>query len=412
MKTGARLYPEYPKISANAKPRLRSRRGRLGVFAGFGALLAICAGLAGCGSRQAKSAKASAPPPAIPVGVATVKQGDFNVYLTGLGSVEAFNTVSLKTRIDGQIMKVNFQEGQDVKAGDLLIQIDPRPYEVALQQAQANLQKDEAQLTNAKAQYERNKVLYEQGVIAKQDLDTLEASFGTYEGTIAGDKVAIENAKLNLVYCRIVSPVNGRVGLRQVDPGNYVTAASGTAMLVITQLHPIAIVFTLPEDQLQEVAQHMRQGTLEVDAYSRDDQTKLATGKLLTIDNQIDQTTGTAKLKAIFDNTDNALWPNQFVNAHLLLQTLKNAITAPASAIQRGPDGSFTYVVDGSNTVQMRPVQLALTQGSTVVIKSGLQGGDRVVTDGQEKLQAGSRVVPQAPAKQKQQAAETIGGQP
>jgi multidrug efflux system membrane fusion protein len=183
-------------------------------------------------------------------------------------------------------------------------------------------------------------------------------------------------------------------------------------MLVITQLHPIAIVFTLPEDQLQEVAQHMKQGTLEVDAYSRDDQTKLATGKLLTIDNQIDQTTGTAKLKAIFDNADNALWPNQFVNCHLLLQTLKDAITAPASAIQRGPDGSFAYLVDANNTVQMRPVQLTMTQGSTVVIKSGLQGGERVVTDGQEKLQAGSRVAPQSPARQRQQSSDTIGGQP
>jgi multidrug efflux system membrane fusion protein len=298
-------------------------------------------------------------------------------------------------------MEVNFREGQDVKAGDLLILIDPRPYQVALAQAQANLQKDEAQLTNAKAQYERNKVLYDQGVIAKQDLDTLEASFGTFEGTIASDKAAIDSAKLNLTYCRILSTVNGRVGLRQVDPGNYVTAASGTALLVITQLHPISVVFTLPEDQLQEVAQHMKNGTLEVDAYSRDDQTKLATGKLLTIDNQIDQTTGTAKLKATFDNPDNALWPNQFVNAHLLLETRKNAITAPASAMQRGPDGTFTYVVDANNTVQMRPVQVAITQGNTVVIASGLKGGDKVVTDGQEKLQAGMRVAPQAPAHQK-----------
>jgi membrane fusion protein, multidrug efflux system len=380
-------------------------------FWGLGLTLAICAALAGCSSQQTKNAKASGPPPAVPVGVATVQQGDFNVYLTGLGSVQAFNTVSLKTRIDGQIMQVNFREGQDVKEGDLLIVIDPRPYQVALQQAQANLQKDEAQLNNAKAQYERNKVLYEQGVIAKQDLDTMEASFGTYEGTIASDKAAIENAKLNLTYCYIKSPLNGRIGLRQVDPGNYVTAASGTAMLVITQLHPIAVVFTLPEDQLQSVVQQMKRGALTVDAYSRDDQTKLGTGKLLTIDNEIDQTTGTAKLKAVFDNPESTLWPNQFVNVHLLLETRKNAITAPASAMQRGPDGTFAYVVDVKNTVQMRPLQVALTQGSTVVVASGLQAGERVVTDGQEKLQAGSRVAPQAPAHQNQQSTGNIGSQ-
>ena len=387
------------------------RQGVFGLGLRLGLTLAICAALAGCSSQQAKSAKAGGPTPAVPVGVATVKQGDFNVYLTGLGSVQAFNTVSLKTRIDGQIMQVNFREGQDVKTGDLLIVIDPRPYQVALQQAQANLQKDEAQLTNAKAQYERNKVLYEQGVIAKQDLDTMEASFGTYEGTIAADKAAIKNAELNLTYCYIKSPIDGRVGLRQVDAGNYVTAAGNTPMLVITQLHPIAVVFTLPEDQLQVVSQHMRQGALEVDAYSRDDQTKLGSGKLLTIDNQIDQTTGTAKLKGIFDNPENSLWPNQFVNVRLLLETRKNAITAPASAILRGPDGSFAYVVDANNTVQMRPVQIALTQGATVVIASGLQGGDKVVTDGQEKLQAGSRVAPQAPARQNQQTTGNIGSQ-
>jgi membrane fusion protein, multidrug efflux system len=340
-----------------------------------------------------------------------VQQGNFNVYLNGLGSVQAFFTVSLKTRIDGQIMQVNFKEGQDVKKGDLLIVIDPRPYQVALDQAKANLAKDEAQLVNAKAQYERNKVLYEEGVIAKQDLDTLEASFGTYEGTIASDKAAIENAQLNLTYCYIKSPIDGRVGLRQVDPGNYITAASGTAMLIITQLHPIAIIFTLPEDQLQTVREHMKQGPLEVDAYSQDDRTKLSTGTLQTIDNQIDPTTGTAKLKAVFDNPDNMLWPNEFVNAHLLLETRKNAITAPASAMQRGPEGTFAYVVDANNTAQMRPLQVALTQGSTVVVQSGLQAGDRVVTDGQEKLQAGSRVAPQAPARQNPQSSGNIGSQ-
>ena len=398
------------QTGASLQSARRGKKTVWGVSLGLVLALAVCAVLAGCG--QSKKARASAPPPPVPVGVAAVKEGDFNVYLTGLGTVQAFNTVALKTRIDGQIMQVNFTEGQDVKAGELLIQIDPRPYQVALAQAEANLQKDEAQLNNAKAQYERNKVLYEQGVIAKQDLDTMQASFGTFEGTIAADKAAIENAKLNLTYCRITSPINGRVGLRQVDPGNYVTAAGNTPMLTITQLHPISLVFTLPEDQLQQVEQRMRQGgKLEVDAYSRDDATKLATGTLLTVNNQIDPTTGTVQLKATFDNPDNALWPNQFVNAHLLLKTLKNAITAPASALQRGPEGTFVYAVDSNNTVQMRPIDVALTQGSTVVIQKGLQNGDRVVTDGQEKLQAGMRVAPQAPARKSGSTSGNIGSQ-
>ena len=399
------------QTGASPHPGTGAKKSFRGVCLGLLLAVATCALLAGCGSRT-KNARASAPPPAVPVGVATAKLGDFNVYLTGLGTVQAFNTVSLKTRIDGQIMQVNFREGQDVRAGDLLILIDPRPYQVALAQAEANLQKDEAQLKNAKAQYERNNVLYQQGVIAKQDLDTLQASFGTYEGTIASDKAMIDNAKLNLTYCRIVSPINGRVGLRQVDPGNYVTAAGNTPMLTITQLHPISLVFTLPEDQLQQVEQQIRQGkTLEVDAYSRDDQTKLSTGTLLTINNQIDPTTGTVQLKATFDNPDNMLWPNEFVNAHLLLNTIPKAITAPASALQRGPDGTFTYVVDSNNTVQMRPIDVALTQGTTVVIKSGLQAGERVVTDGQEKLQAGMRVAPQAPAKKGPSSSGNIGSQ-
>jgi len=338
--------------------------------------------------------------PPVPVGVASVQERDFPVYLTGLGSVQAFNTVALKTRIDGQITQVNFVEGQDVKQGELLIQIDPRPYEVALATAQANLQRDEAQLNNAKVQFERMKALYSGGVIAKQDLDTQQASFGQYEGTIAADKAAIDNAKLNLVYTRITSPINGRVGLRQVDIGNYVQASATTPMVIITQTHPIAIVFTLPEDQLQAVRQRMKQGALAVDVYSRDDQTKLSTGKLLTIDNQIDQATGTAKFKAVFENPDNGLWPNQFVNVHLLLETRKDALTTPVSAIQRGPQGTFVYLVDSNNTVKVQPVQLALTQGTTAVIASGLQAGDRVVTDGQEKLQAGSRVAPIGPANQ------------
>jgi membrane fusion protein, multidrug efflux system len=350
--------------------------------------------------------------PPVPVGVASVQERDFPVYLTGLGSVQAFNTVALKTRIDGQITQVNFQEGQDVKQGELLIQIDPRPYEVALATAQANLARDEAQLNYAKVQYERQKALYADGVIAKQDLDTQQASFGQFEGTIAADKAAIDSAKLNLVYTRITSPINGRIGLRQVDIGNYVQASATTPMVVITQLHPIAIVFTLPEDQLQEVRQRMAKGSLAVDVYSRDDQTKLSTGKLLTIDNEIDQTTGTAKFKAVFENPDNSLWPNQFVNVHLLLETRKDAITMPVSAVQRGPQGTFTYLVDDKNTVQVRPIQLALTQGNVAVIASGVQPGDKVVTDGQEKLQPGSRVAAQTPANQSKNGSAGAGNGP
>lgn len=378
---------------------------------GMAVAVLVCAVLAGC-SRDQKNAKASGPVPAVPVGVANVQQRDFPVYLTGLGSVQAFNTVALKTRIDGQITQVNFVEGQDVKQGELLIQIDPRPYQVALQTADANLQRDEAQLKNAQAQYERMKALFAGGVIAKQDLDTQQASFGQYEGTIAADKAAIENAKLNLFYTRITSPINGRIGLRQVDIGNYVQASATTPMAVITQLHPIAIVFTLPEDQLQSVRERMGKGALPVDVYSRDDQTKLSTGKLLTIDNQIDATTGTAKFKAVFENPDNNLWPNQFVNVHLLLETRKDAITMPVAAIQRGPQGTFVYAVDDKSTVQVKPVQVALTQGNTVVIASGVQPGDRVVTDGQEKLQAGSRVSPQAPANQTRNALALEGSGP
>jgi multidrug efflux system membrane fusion protein len=402
----SKFCPRY-LLSASEEEILRVRPiHKVGLALGLAAI--FCSALAGC-SRGQKNAKASGPPPSIPVGVATVKQRDFPVYLTGLGSVQAFNTVSLKTRIDGQITQVNFQEGQDVKIGELLIQIDPRPYQVALDQAQANLQRDEAQLNNAKVQYERMKALYQGGVIAKQDLDTQQASFGQFEGTIAADKAAIDSAKLNLTYTRITSPINGRIGLRQVDIGNYVQASATTPMVVITQLHPIAIVFTLPEDQLQAVRERMKQGTLQVDVYSRDDRTKLSTGKLLTIDNQIDATTGTAKFKAVFENPENNLWPNQFVNVHLLLETRKDAITVPVAAIQRGPQGTFTYLVDDNNTVQVRPVQVALTQGNTSVIASGLQPGEKVVTDGQEKLQAGSRVTPQAPAKQQTTGTDTSG---
>jgi membrane fusion protein, multidrug efflux system len=354
--------------------------------------------LSSCGNANSKSAQASVPPPSIPVAVATAEQKDFPVYLSGLGSVQASNTVSLKSRVDGQIVQIAFKEGQSVKQGELLIVIDPRPYQVALEQAEAALARDQAQLKNAQLDYERYQGLFKEGVISQQQYDAQRALVGQLDGTIKADQAAIDNAKLQLVYTRVTAPVSGRIGLRLVDIGNMIHASDTNPLLVITQLQPIAVVFTLPEDALPNVTKHMRNGTLEVDAYSRDDTTKLAAGKLLTIDNQIDQTTGTGKLKAMFDNSDNALFPNQFVNARLLLETKKGVTVVPAAAVQRGPQGSsFAYVVKSDKTVEVRNLNVALTQGNFAVVASGIAPGEQVVTDGQDKLQGGSRVEPHPP---------------
>jgi len=355
--------------------------------------------LLGCGGANTKSAQAGTTPQSVPVAVATAERRDMPVYLSGLGTVTAFNTVSLKSRVDGQIVQVAFQEGQFVRQGDLLLVIDPRPYQVALEQAEANLVRDQAQLKNAKIDLDRYQGLYKDGVVSQQQYDSQTALVGQLSGTVQADQAAIDNAKLQLVYTKITAPVTGRVGLRLVDIGNMVHATDTSPLLVLTQLQPIAVIFTLPEDVLPNVAKHLSKGTLEVDAYSRDDLTRLSTGKLLTIDNQIDLTTGTAKLKAIFDNADNALWPNQFVNAHLLLETRRNATVVPAAAIQRGPQAmTFAYVVRPDKTVEARALKVALTQGTLSVIDSGLSPGEVVVTDGQDKLQNGSRVEPRGAA--------------
>jgi multidrug efflux system membrane fusion protein len=356
----------------------------------LGALLFGCSSAAD--SKQQKAQAAG--PRAVSVAVATVQVQDVPVYLSGLGAVTAFNTANIKSRVDGQIMKVNFREGQFVKEGELLIEIDSRPYEVQLEQMQAQMFRDQAQMRDAKLNLDRYTTLIPSGSIAQQQVDTQKALVDQLDGTVGNDQAQIDNAKLQITYCHITAPFSGRVGLRQVDPGNIVHSADTNPMLILTQLQPIAVIFTLAEDVLPNVAQHMSHGTLEVDAFSRDDQTKLATGKLLTIDNQIDPTTGTAKLKAVFDNKDSQLWPNQFVNADLLLETRKNSTVVPTAAILRGPQGTYVYGVNSDKTVQDHVITVALTQGTTTVVTNGINPGDVVVTDGQDKLQRGSRVEP------------------
>jgi membrane fusion protein, multidrug efflux system len=359
------------------------------------ALLLAILGAACGGSTAGPSPARANTTQTIPVTVAPVLKQDLPIYLSGLGSVAAYYTVGLKSRVDGQLVDVKFKEGEFVKQGALLAVIDPRPYQVALEQAQAQLFKDQASLRDAQLNYERYKgLLQNSGAMSQQQVDTQKATADQLEGAVRNDQAAVDNAKLNLVYCHITAPVSGRIGLRLVDPGNMVHAADTNPLLVITQLQPITALFTLPEDQVQTVAQHMRSGSLQVDAYSRDDQTKIASGKLLTIDNQIDQTTGTARLKAVFENKGNELWPNQFVNIHLLLETRKDASVVPTAAVQRGPQGDYVYVVKSDKTVEVRPVSIATTEDTVAQVASGVSPDETVVTDGQDKLQPGSHVEP------------------
>jgi multidrug efflux system membrane fusion protein len=369
----------------------------------LGCTLTVLAGV-GCTSQGAKAAAPKGSGggrggggnvPAMPVAVAPAKVQDVPIYLTGLGNVVGYNTVVVKSRIDGQLIEVPVREGQEVKQGQLLAVIDPRPYQVALSQAQANLYKDRSALQDAKLNAQRYADLAKEGVISRQQYDTQASTSGQFEGSVQADQAAIDSAKLNLVYTRITAPISGRVGLRQVDPGNMVHASDQNGMFVITQLEPISVLFTLPEDQLPSVAAQMRKtGSLKVEALNRDNQTSLDTGKLLTIDNQIDPTTGTGKLKAVFDNKTRNLWPNQFVNVKLLLDNRKNAVTVPAAAIQHGPQGTYVYLAKSDKTAELRPVTVAYMSGDVAAIGSGLQSGDVVITDGQDKLQSGSKIEP------------------
>jgi multidrug efflux system membrane fusion protein len=349
-------------------------------------------------SRPSSESKAAPAPGARaaslgPVSVAVVPALKQNVpyYLSGLGTVTAFNTVTVKSRVDGELNKVYFKEGQFVHEGDLLAEIDPRPFQVALEQVEGQLFRDQSQLNNARVDFKRYDQLAKEGVIASQQVDTQNATVGQLEGAVRADQAQIDNEKLQLTYCKITAPLTGRVGLRLVDQGNMIRATDPNGLVVITQVQPIAVLFTLPEDSLQEVIQHMRSEELGVEAYSRDDQSKLATGKLVTVDNQIDPTTGTVRFKAAFDNRDLSLWPNQFVNTRLMLAVRKDAIVVPLAAIQRGTQGSYVYTVKAGKAA-MQPVKVDLTQGNIALIATGVSVGDQVVVDGQERLQAGTPV--------------------
>src|SRR5579871_3432082 len=384
-----------------------------------------------------------------PVQVVAVQQKTMPIYLTELGTVTAYNTVTIKSRVDGQLIRVNVTEGQTVHQGQLLAEIDPTPYQAALAQAEGQLVKDQAAAANATAEAARYTALLDAGVVSKENQQAQVSTAGQMEGSIDADKAAIQAAKVNLAYTKITSPINGVVGLRQVDPGNIVHAADTTGLLVVTQLQPIAVIFTLPEDHLQDVLQLTRNGhSLAVEAYDRSGTTHLATGKVLTVDNQIDTTTGTVKVKAVFDNKDGALFPNQFVNVRLILEQRANSLVIPAAALQSGTQGSFVYLVhpgeppanlltNGSDSgaqggrrgrrasgaanagapnagsaggagagsgggkqnqapfwAEARPVTVDVTEGTQVILKDGVSVGDSVVVDGQEKLRNGSRVIP------------------
>ncbi|ARP96666.1 MdtA/MuxA family multidrug efflux RND transporter periplasmic adaptor subunit [Bordetella genomosp. 13] len=329
----------------------------------------------------------------VPVKVTAARSQEIEVVLRSLGTVTAYNTVTVRSRVDGELVKVAFKEGQMVKAGDLLAQVDPRPFQVALAQAQGNQQQNRAQLENARRDLQRYQTLFKQDSIPRQQLDTQIALVRQYEGTLKSDQAAVDNAQLQLDYARITAPIDGRLGLRQVDQGNLISSGDTNGLVVITQTQPISVLFTLPETQLPQVLAQVRAGnTLRVEAYDRADTTRLAVGQLETIDNQIDVTTGTVKLKARFANADQSLFPNQFVNARLLVETRPQVTAIPTAAVQQGSAGAFVFVAKPDNTVEVRQVELGPVNGDWVAVNKGMQPGENVVVEGTDRLRAGARI--------------------
>jgi multidrug efflux system membrane fusion protein len=364
------------------------------------------AGGRGRGGRNGRGAGGRAAVITIPA-----RKVDMPVYLRGLGNAVASNTVTVRSRVDGQLVHVAFKEGDFVKQGDLLAEIDKRPFEVQLAQAKGQLARDQALLLSAKTEQQRNQLLLDKGLIPKQQFDTQAGAVGQYEGAIQADQAQIDNANLQITYSRIIAPISGQIGLRLVDEGNIVRAADPNGMVVITQLQPISVLFAIPEDNLGDVLRKLHAGQkLRVEAWDHDDSKKIAEGILLTADNQIDPTTGTSKLKAVFDNKDNALYPNQFVNVRLLIDVLKNVVVVPASTIQRGSQGTYLYVVKDDQTAELRPVNIKSTEGNDVALASGVEPGEMVVLEGMDKIQDGSRVDVQTPGQTPDTSGSRRGG--
>ena len=347
----------------------------------------------GSGDQAKAGGKGDAASRPMPVVAAPARKGNIDVYIDALGTVTPANNVVVRTRVDGQLMSVAFREGQNVKAGDLLAQIDPRPFEVMLTQANGQMARDQAQLKNAQLDLERYQTLLAQDSISRQQVDTQAALVRQYQGAVETDKGAVDNAKLQLAYARIIAPISGRVGLRQVDPGNIVHAGDSNGLVTITQVQPVTVIYPVPEDNVPRIVKRMQSTqSVAVDAFDRSGKTRLATGRLLTIDNQIDTTTGTVKVKAEFPNTDSALFPNQFVNVRMVVETHEDATLVPTAAIQRGAPGTFVYVIKPDETATVRPVQLGPSEGERASVQSGLQPGEKVVVDGADKLREGAKV--------------------